>query len=301
MVAVIKTKQPLGFDSRRVTKRPTDGLLVASVTVDDLLVKTMLAQNGEQYENPFARQSEPFNFYEDRAIEPDAEPVKQQREPLLNPFAGVSGSIGTVPSTYEPDTTTHSYTGEDTLDEPVSVTIPSLACTCLLIGLEQIRDLKQIGRKLQQVLNPKSDNGVLKEWDLWGPLILCLTLAITLATSVPASQSVPIFTGVFVIVWLGAAVVTLNANLLGGSVSFFMSVCVLGYCLFPLVLVAVLSIFIKYVWFRVPSSLFAFAWSTYAALGFLSGSTAHLANRRALAVYPLFLFYLIIAWLVAVS
>lgn len=58
-----------------------------------------------------------------------------------------------------------------------------------------------------------------------------------------------------------------------------------------------------------------------AALGFLSESKAHLANRRALAVskrekkkkstfnqqfflkkvYPLFLFYLIIAWLVAVS
>lgn len=40
----------------------------------------------------------------------------------------------------------------------------------------------------------------------------------TLSTSVPSDQSVPIFTGVFVIVWLGAAVVTLNAKLLGGSV-----------------------------------------------------------------------------------
>ncbi|CAO3659057.1 unnamed protein product [Rhizopus stolonifer] len=196
----------------------------------------------------------------------DNEPTKQ---PLLNPFANLSGSIGTVPSTNEPDTT-FSYTGEDTLDEPVSVTI--------------LRNLKQVGRKLQQVLNPKGDRGVLKEWDLWGPLILCLTLAITLSTSAPSTQSVPIFTGIFVIVWLGAAVVTLNAKLLGGSVSFFMSVCVIGYCLFPLVLVAVISIFIQTVWFRAPSSLIAFAWSTYAALGFLSESKAHLANRRALAV-----------------
>lgn len=39
-----------------------------------------------------------------------------------------------------------------------------------------------------------------------------------LSTSVPSDQSVPIFTGVFVIVWLGAAVVTMNAKLLGGSV-----------------------------------------------------------------------------------
>lgn len=39
-----------------------------------------------------------------------------------------------------------------------------------------------------------------------------------LSTNGPAAQSVPIFTGVFVIVWVGAAIVTLNAKLLGGSV-----------------------------------------------------------------------------------
>lgn len=123
--------------------------------------------------------------------------------------------------------------------------------------------MKQVGRKLQQVLHPKGDRSVLKDWDLWGPLILCLALAITLSTSVPSDQSVPIFTGVFVIVWLGAAVVTMNAKLLGGSVSFFQSVCVIGYCIFPLVVVAFIGIFVETVWFRVPASLFAFGWSTY--------------------------------------
>ncbi|KAL4211555.1 hypothetical protein CU097_010300 [Rhizopus azygosporus] len=248
----------------------------------------MLGQNEEQYDNPFARQNETFDFYQDRTIEPDTDPVRQQTEPLINPFANVSGKIGSTESTsYSEPTYDAAYTGEDTLDEPVSVTI--------------LRDVKQVGRKLQQVLNPRGDRGVLKDWDLWGPLILCLTLAITLSASVPSNQSVPIFTGVFVIVWIGAAVVTINAKLLGGAVSFFQSVCVIGYCLFPLVLVAIISIFITTVWFRVPSSLMAFAWSTYAALGFLSESKAHLANRHALAVYPLFLFYLLIAWLVAVS
>ena len=38
----------------------------------------------------------------------------------------------------------------------------------------------------------------------------------------------------FVVVWLGALVVTLNTKLLGGHISFFQSVCVLGYCLLPL-------------------------------------------------------------------
>jgi hypothetical protein len=61
-------------------------------------------------------------------------------------------------------------------------------------------------------------------------------------------------------------------------------VCVIGYCLFPLVVVAMIAIFVEAVWFRVPASLIAFGWSTYASVGFLSESKAHLSNRRALAV-----------------
>jgi hypothetical protein len=90
----------------------------------------------------------------------------------------------------------------------------------------------------------------LKDWDLWGPLILCLTLAILLSSqSSPATKLNPsltasddsglVFGAVFIVTWCGAAVVTMNAKLLGGSVSFFQSICVLGYCLFPLVLSAV--------------------------------------------------------------
>lgn len=66
--------------------------------------------------------------------------------------------------------------------------------------------------------------------------------------------------------------------------SFFQSVCVIGYCLFPLVVVATVAIFVETVWFRVPGSLIAFGWSTFASVGFLSESKAHLSNRRALAV-----------------
>jgi hypothetical protein len=90
----------------------------------------------------------------------------------------------------------------------------------------------------------------LKDWDLWGPLILCLTLAILLSSqSSPANKLNPaltaqddsglVFGAVFIVTWCGAAIVTMNAKLLGGSVSFFQSICVLGYCLFPLVLSAI--------------------------------------------------------------
>merc|ERR1712095_89116 len=50
----------------------------------------------------------------------------------------------------------------------------------------------------------------------------------------------PQFAEVFVIVWVGAMIVTLNTKLLGGSISFFQFVCVLGYCLLPLVLSLIL-------------------------------------------------------------
>ena len=45
----------------------------------------------------------------------------------------------------------------------------------------------------------------------------------------PDGQASLVFAAVFFIVWFGAGVVTLNAQLLGGNISFFQSVCVLGY------------------------------------------------------------------------
>ncbi|KAG2222569.1 hypothetical protein INT45_002700 [Circinella minor] len=262
------------------------------------------------YDNPFASSSDRDHFY----VEPDLDLAGQSttrttttttttppsKHIEANPFAysqQVSGSIGSssIPlneqsyQSQQQQQSFHqaSYSGEDTLDEPVSTTI--------------LRDLKQVANKLQQVLHPKGDRNVLKDWDLWGPLILCLSLAIILSGSAPGDQAVSIFTGVFVIVWLGAAVVTLNAKLLGGAVSFFQSVCVLGYCLFPLVAAAIVALFVKLIWVRLPLAILTFLWSTYASVGFLSESEVHLRNRRALAVYPLCLFYLIISWLVLIS
>jgi hypothetical protein len=84
-----------------------------------------------------------------------------------------------------------------------------------------------------------------------------------LSLNAPDAQAVPIFTGVFTIVWLGAAVVTINAKMLGGAVSFFQSVCVLGYCLFPLAVSAIVAAFVRLIWVRLPIAIVAFAWSTY--------------------------------------
>lgn len=144
----------------------------------------------------------------------------------------------------------------------------------------KLRDLRAIYNKMLQVLRPTSGNAVLREWDLWGPLLFTTTLAILLSLDAPPSQSLSVFTGIFAIVSIGSVVVTLNCKLLGGKVyvqadwsplrklthpvsSFLQSLCVLGYCLFPLDVAALLATFIRILWIRIPIALVGFAWSTF--------------------------------------
>ncbi|XP_066104856.1 protein YIPF6 isoform X1 [Saccopteryx bilineata] len=99
-----------------------------------------------------------------------------------------------------------------------------------------MRDLKAVGKKFMHVLYPRKSNTLLRDWDLWGPLILCVTLALMLQTGSADSENDggPQFAEVFVIIWFGAVTITLNSKLLGGNISFFQSLCVLGYCILPL-------------------------------------------------------------------
>eukprot|EP00586_Coscinodiscus_wailesii_P020090 CAMPEP_0172495104 /NCGR_PEP_ID=MMETSP1066-20121228/64144_1 /TAXON_ID=671091 /ORGANISM="Coscinodiscus wailesii, Strain CCMP2513" /LENGTH=199 /DNA_ID=CAMNT_0013266575 /DNA_START=187 /DNA_END=783 /DNA_ORIENTATION=+ len=151
-----------------------------------------------------------------------------------------------------------------TLDEPVSETI--------------MRDVRAVASKLRVVMLPldrkgglgymgvtSSEGGAeegpgenqqmvinrLKEWDLWGPLIVCLTLSVILSFKAPPAQASTVFATVFVSVWAGAAIVTINAQLLGGTISFFQSVCVLGYCVFPLTIAALIVGVLRLTWFGV--------------------------------------------------
>ena len=117
-------------------------------------------------------------------------------------------------------------------------------------------------------------------------------------------QKALVFSGVFVIVWCGAAVVTLNAKLLGGTLSFFQSICVLGYCVLPLTLAAIIVRAVSATMsglaaLKITLSLIACAWSVWGSMGFLGDSQPK--ERKALAVYPMVLFYIIIAWLIAVQ
>lgn len=140
----------------------------------------------------------------------------------------------------------------------------------------------------------------LRDWDLWGPLIFCLLLSMFLSMRAQEDQSSLVFSGVFCIVWLGEAVVTLQIKLLGGNISFFQSVCIIGYTLFPLVIAALLSALGLPMIPRIPVYIVLVAWSLAAGVSILGGSGV-VRNRVGLAVYPLLVFYIGIGCLCFIS
>eukprot|EP01013_Petalomonas_cantuscygni_P008869 TRINITY_DN21626_c0_g1_i1.p1 TRINITY_DN21626_c0_g1~~TRINITY_DN21626_c0_g1_i1.p1 ORF type:complete len:201 (-),score=14.11 TRINITY_DN21626_c0_g1_i1:150-752(-) len=168
-----------------------------------------------------------------------------------------------------------------TIEEPVSQTF--------------LRELVAVGRKIRLVMFPVAQTqSELRNWDLWGPLILCLTLSIIVAVH-NMREGGDIFAGIFTFVAVGAIVVTLNAKFLGGNLSFFQIVCVLGYCLFPICVLALICIFIPRI-FRIIPAVVAVGWAVWASHAFFTGAVR--AERKALAVYPIFLFYFFLAWVV---
>jgi hypothetical protein len=47
-----------------------------------------------------------------------------------------------------------------------------------------------------------------------------------------------VFTTVFIIIWIGSLIITVNTKLLGGTLSLLQCMCLLGYCIFPIVVSA---------------------------------------------------------------
>jgi hypothetical protein len=174
----------------------------------------------------------------------------------------------------------------DTLEEPVYETL--------------WRDVKSIAIKISIVLIPRpSKLPELKNWDLWGPLFFCLSLAITLGFAAKQGQAALVFAGVFVLIWLGSAVVTINAQLLGSNLSFFQSLCILGYCVFPLVLCSFVFMFLSSWLIRIFIIPFGFLWSVLGSVAFVSGTVE--IKKRLLVVFPITAFYLLISWLIFVQ
>ncbi|CAI5439837.1 unnamed protein product [Caenorhabditis angaria] len=173
----------------------------------------------------------------------------------------------------------------DTLEEPVWDTVK--------------RDMQTVGAKFGHVILPHGDKQqLLRDWDLWGPLFICVGLALLLQYN-GGTEAAPQFTQVFTITFFGSVVVTANIKLLGGNISFFQSLCVIGYCLLPPFVSAVLcSIFLHGMVF--PIRLFDNFHRICLVDLCLNGIFGRLPTRkkRLLVIYPVFLFYFVVSWMI---
>ena len=164
------------------------------------------------------------------------------------------------------------------------------------------RDLNLIWTKLKYVINPlvpeKDRNDQVRQWDLGGPLIFTCLLSMTLAFR--ASEKGSTFTLIFIIFWIGSILVYLNPNLLGIKISIFQIICLLGYCLFPLNIAAIILSLGKFFEFlRLIILIACCSWSSYSIRGFLLNLASK--EQRLLVIYPAILVYLFISGVILMN
>lgn len=201
----------------------------------------------------------------------------------------------------------------NTLDEPIWDTLK--------------RDLRSICAKLKLIVVPIASHEnyrhVLKDWDLWGPLIVTTFLALTLHHNQETNSGGtllvgPHFAQIFVLIWFAKCVISINYKLLNtgrkqrnqsdkslsGSPTTFQLLCVFGYCLTPtalgVILLNLLSLVmkthLKQLFYEklVIGIVFGFVWPTLSSLRIVSNYMDH--EKRVLAAYPIGLFYFVISW-----
>ena len=162
------------------------------------------------------------------------------------------------------------------------------------------RDLLKIWWKVEHVLFPRCSAKAekqLKDWDLWGPLLITISLCIFISFREKAQGDV--FVTLFIITGIGSSIVTMNGILLGAKLSFLQTICFMGYCMFPVFLGAV-TIFIlektsrKSPFVNLIIAGVALLWSTTASLAYFSEIIE--SNRKFLIVFPMFLYYVCLCW-----
>ncbi|KAL6292642.1 hypothetical protein ACE6H2_000784 [Prunus campanulata] len=208
--------------------------------------------------------------------------------PAPPPIPSANNGPGIVPSGFG--------SPPNTLTEPVWDTVK--------------RDLSRIVSNLKLVVFPnpyREDPGkALRDWDLWGPFFFIVFLGLTLSWSASVKKS-EVFAVAFAVLAAGAVILTLNVLLLnkklkeklcfqGGHIIFFQSLSLLGYCLFPLDIGALICMVKDNVILKVVVVSVTLAWSSWAAYPFMSSAVN--PRRKALALYPVFLLYVSVGFLI---
>ena len=146
-----------------------------------------------------------------------------QKENLLNNQANYDNNINSNNNQYPAfnENSNNNYNQEiyvhNSLNEPIMTSLT--------------RDLNRIYSKLKVVALPVSSeakNKELKQWDLWGPFIICLLLGMILCFTSRKNSGL-VFSMIFIIMWIGAMIITMNSSLLGGKLTLMQCICLLGY------------------------------------------------------------------------
>ena len=179
----------------------------------------------------------------------------------------------------------------DSLNEPILTTIS--------------RDFNIIISKTKLALFPfgdiqKTQSSIdkLRDWDFWGPLIFCLLLGLILSIGRSNVESSGIvFILIFIIVWIGGLIISFNSQFLGANLTCFQCICILGYCMFAIVLAAFVNLFLSTIFPTFILLIVGFcagAYSTFAAIKFIGVLVNE--NKKYLVGYPIGLFYFFLAW-----
>lgn len=167
---------------------------------------------------------------------------------------------------------------KSTLDEPIITTLK--------------RDLYAIFNKIKYVAVPKMTDRKLEElynWDLWGPLIFCFLLCISLSNDNNESST---FVVIFVVFWIGGLIVTFNGQFLGANIGICQMICLLGYCSFPITVGGMIIGFLNITkgWMKCVIVFIAFLWSCLASVGFVSALVPR--EKELITIIPVILFFI---------
>ncbi|KAJ0541251.1 putative Yip1 domain-containing protein [Helianthus annuus] len=202
--------------------------------------------------------------------------------------SSVAPAVSVVPqvnSSEQPSSMSGFGSAPNTLTEPVWDTVK--------------RDLARIVSNLKLVVFPnpfREDPGkALRDWDLWGPFFFIVFLGLVLSWSASVEKS-EVFAVAFALLATGAVILTLNVLLLGGHIIFFQSLSLLGYCLFPLDVGALICMLKDNVVLKIVVVCVTLAWSSWAAYPFISMAVN--PRRKALALYPVLLMYVSVGFLI---
>lgn len=144
----------------------------------------------------------------------------------------------------------------------------------------------------------------LRKWDLWGPMIICLFFAIPMSIVNEDPLYEEDFINVFLIFWIGSLLISINCKLLGSKGyykryfrSLFLIVSTVGYCLVPLALMGFLTTLLHSLLNGLVKCIlliFALSWSSMSCMLIMRDLVSQ--ERKWLCTYPIFLFYIFLAW-----